>query len=1103
MAYIVYSQRNATAAAYDTALRDFLTARGHTVEVVIGTLAAVEWSGVALLIIGAPGTNYTQHVDMAVLDSYDVNIVTLCRNTARLAFLMCDGTVAATIVNQTRRVSEEDDSRAIFSYLSFTSASINVLTLLTPGTTLAYQTNVTTSVQAGVATRQRDQYARVFWGYHRLDLHSDALKTLFSSYTTIGLAGDIAGLSEGSTYTAQIDAVEGHDAGTVEARLYDPVILPLSIPAVQPPFPAVPAMEWSPDGRYLAVVVGGWRYSITGTIKRLYVYEWIDGAAVEVSDFPYDLNAGWGTIHGIAWSPDSRHLALAVSGPPYTVVYDWISGSPVLRAFSGVNVGSFGCLSVSWSPENDFLLFTSEAFPYAWFFRYNAGPDTFTTANLIPGDEPYAAAIASAWSPDGTYVGVGHTEAAPVVGFYQNDSQGNFLKLAGVPQPPPDIAPYEPRHFAWSADSRYCAVGLASLFTSATARRFMVYDFSVSPPVEVSPEILGTVMSTHFTSAWLYTGRYLLASTGFPHVYDWESGTPLKVPYSSVIGGLARNLTVRAMKFAPAGDLLAISTQADSGGTTLRIFEYDDAETLSSYEIQWRDADAPFITGSAVVEGYVDQCYQVTGLQDWTLYEVRVREVSIDTGAVGAWSDWLSVRTLPPPPPPVAHHWPFEVDFEDWVGNAVTEPVGGVSLDGPNVLYDYNRVVFSANSHLLISSGKSYINDWTIGFIINSATSNIFYLDNSGHGVSEPSYLLASWDHSSRYLVVQAGDIAGNATSFPWYEVPFASIGSGPWVVTISQSRQGIQGRIDLRVISANGLDVAMSELLPRHVVLTIGNGAWFGKPEFDSNVGELFVLERPSLHRYYMERLLNNGRGGTLRTAFGFRLYAAFAQEFNTAFGSYPATADERVFSIASGIEAAFSAAYSIARAGAAEQVLLFPDNLARATAQELSASGDTILTGQRHVALIPSQHRVQAPFSARYVNSTPVLQSISFSQTDNLRSRQPQSFQFNALIEYPVSRLHLYSIPSQILVSSVYVAGLDVPRTPVAAAISLLYNSSILIGSVHSVPVVSSSPVAAPYTGTADAAEKDFVAARHRIVYSLENRTTVVEDLVSGSPQ
>jgi hypothetical protein len=195
MGVIVYARRNSTPAAYDTALVDLLTGAGHVVDQYTGTLAGVDWSGVDLLIVGALGTNYTEHTDGSTLNDYDVDIISLCRYTSRISLAMSTNSALDTVSSFTRLVS---DPRAIFASVSTDPAASHRINLLTSGTTLIYRNNVDVAY-SGISERMRDGYSRVHFGYHRFDIASANMASLFLAFLP--------------AFEVSIEAAEGNDSG--------------------------------------------------------------------------------------------------------------------------------------------------------------------------------------------------------------------------------------------------------------------------------------------------------------------------------------------------------------------------------------------------------------------------------------------------------------------------------------------------------------------------------------------------------------------------------------------------------------------------------------------------------------------------------------------------------------------------------------------------------------------------------------------------------------------------------------------------------------------------------------------------------------------------
>jgi hypothetical protein len=201
MALVVYAQRQETAQSYDTAIINDLEAQGWTVQVETGSLSAIEWGGVNLLIVGPFDLSYVPHVNADDLNGYDVDILTFCRNTARLALGMAGGSATLGLNGMTRVTS---DPRALFSSVSFTAVNCQAVSALTSGTTIIYRTG--TVGQAGIAERFRDGYSRIFFGNQTLSPAGSNMLAIWHAFT------------EPPVSQIEMDSAEGDDAAAFEIQ---------------------------------------------------------------------------------------------------------------------------------------------------------------------------------------------------------------------------------------------------------------------------------------------------------------------------------------------------------------------------------------------------------------------------------------------------------------------------------------------------------------------------------------------------------------------------------------------------------------------------------------------------------------------------------------------------------------------------------------------------------------------------------------------------------------------------------------------------------------------------------------------------------------------
>ena len=183
MALAVYAQRNSTAASYDTALIALLEGRGWTVQVETGDLSHIDWSGVDLLIVGAPGTDYSSHTNSGDLDSYPVHITSLCRYTSRESLGLAGSSGSASVSTFLR---QDGDDRAVHAQFDLVAGGASVschrISSLASGVVMHYAHDGV-STYAGIAEGESAGYRRTHFGFHYLDDATPEAEAIFLNYS--------------------------------------------------------------------------------------------------------------------------------------------------------------------------------------------------------------------------------------------------------------------------------------------------------------------------------------------------------------------------------------------------------------------------------------------------------------------------------------------------------------------------------------------------------------------------------------------------------------------------------------------------------------------------------------------------------------------------------------------------------------------------------------------------------------------------------------------------------------------------------------------------------------------------------------------------------
>jgi parallel beta-helix repeat protein len=178
------------------------------------------------------------------------------------------------------------------------------------------------------------------------------------------------------------------------------------------------SVEWSPDGKYLAV--GGTVNGTTG--NDLFIYSFNESLSLPQSALTQvvSVNPDGGatdSITAVTWSPDGNYLAVGgqISGITGNdlFVYRFDRSTNTLTPIASVNPdgGSSAVLALSWSPDGVYLaaggIFTGTTGNDFFVYRFDRGVGTLTEidSDAVGGTESTINSIS--WSPDGGYVAVG------------------------------------------------------------------------------------------------------------------------------------------------------------------------------------------------------------------------------------------------------------------------------------------------------------------------------------------------------------------------------------------------------------------------------------------------------------------------------------------------------------------------------------------------------------------------------------------------------------------------------------------------------------------------------------------------------------------------
>ena len=208
------------------------------------------------------------------------------------------------------------------------------------------------------------------------------------------------------------------------------------------------AMSWSPNGQFIAIGA-----EITGANRlRVYSFDRINNKLTLVA-------SGAGTTGGILsmeWSPDGKYLVIggdiSLTGNKVQVFsFDPISYT--LTSVAGIFSGSANVNQLSWSPDGQYIAaIANDVSPNN--FRILLFDRSTNMLTSVAGDQGTAFTSGVSWSSDGDYIAL---LAAPTTGntlwIYTFDKASSTLTLQT------SLASVGNRRLAWDPSSSYIMVG--------------------------------------------------------------------------------------------------------------------------------------------------------------------------------------------------------------------------------------------------------------------------------------------------------------------------------------------------------------------------------------------------------------------------------------------------------------------------------------------------------------------------------------------------------------------------------------------------------------------------------------------------------------------
>lgn len=209
---------------------------------------------------------------------------------------------------------------------------------------------------------------------------------------------------------------------------------------------SVNALEWSPDGKYIAVGEAG-----SGGTAYFKIYGF-NGTALNLAATATNTSS----IFSVNWSPDGKYVASC----------NWGSGLQIYR-FDGFALASVVSTSLiypsnaAWSPDGMYIAVCDNDTPasgkYLRTFRFNGS--SLVSGPIYQVAYSSSSARVCAWSPDGKYLIYGcgyYTNGVSIFSF--TPSSLTLSKTITVPS-----SDYTLNAAAWSPDGKYLALGFSVL----------------------------------------------------------------------------------------------------------------------------------------------------------------------------------------------------------------------------------------------------------------------------------------------------------------------------------------------------------------------------------------------------------------------------------------------------------------------------------------------------------------------------------------------------------------------------------------------------------------------------------------------------------------
>ncbi len=344
------------------------------------------------------------------------------------------------------------------------------------------------------------------------------------------------------------------------------------------------ALDWSPDGKYVAV--GGTISGTTNNDLLVYRFDRPSEVLTLVTSANPDLGSTGDTVNTVAWSPDGNYLAVggAISGTTFNndlFIYRFDNVNDFLSSVTSVNPGGGSNAdtvnAVDWTPDGKYLAVGGTILGTTgndlYVYQFDRVAETLTQVASVNPDAGGTSdsVFAVNWSPDGIYLAAGGTISGTtnddLFVYTFNPSTGFLSQIVAVAPAGSTTNPINT--VQWSPDGNYLAVG-RTLTVSKTSDLF-IYRFSRSAQTLTQVDAIQVGGNSGATDSvnsvnWSPAGKYLAVGgtiTGgtdedfFIYLFDRTTETLTSLFSANPDSGSTTD-TVNAVSWSPDGGYIAV-----------------------------------------------------------------------------------------------------------------------------------------------------------------------------------------------------------------------------------------------------------------------------------------------------------------------------------------------------------------------------------------------------------------------------------------------------------------------------------------------------------------------------------------------------------------